>query len=163
VNIPEFTGEVEGGDESIEYVTSLDEAIRRELYTVVDKLGSELLMRAKRIAVRKLNKNPKGNLVGAINKETRVTDTEIISIVGISLGTIPYARIHEFGGTIYPKNGPYLTFRTPDGEWHKVKSVTIPERSYLREALSEMPNTIEKQVRLGLQRAAAASKVKHHH
>jgi phage gpG-like protein len=46
----------------------------------------------------------------------------------------PGARIHEFGGVIKAKNKPYLVFKTEDGEWHTVRSVTIPARPYLRPA-----------------------------
>lgn len=63
-----------------------------------------------------------------------------------------YARIHELGGTIVPKNGKYLTFpskrfatrfskggklmkggkyRREVGGWVSVRSVTIPKRPYL--------------------------------
>lgn len=155
-----ITGSVTGAQETMRYVQALSVGIRDELRVVVDKLGSDLLERSKRMAVEKLNKAPKGNLVGAINKKTVETKTSITSTVGISLGTIPYARIHEFGGVILPKNGPYLTFMTPDGAWHKVTSVTIPERSYLRAALAAMVPTVEKQIRLGLKRAVARSGLK---
>lgn len=36
-----------------------------------------------------------------------------------------YAKIHEFGGTITPKNGPYLVFKGKDGRFVFAKSVTI--------------------------------------
>lgn len=42
----------------------------------------------------------------------------------------PYAAIHQFGGTIRPKNGPHLIFRTVHGLAF-AKSVTIPARPYL--------------------------------
>ena len=61
------------------------------------------------------------------------------------------------GGVIAAKNAPYLVFRTPDGAWHSVVSVTIPERSYLRESLQRMTPTIERQIRLALKRAAKKS------
>ena len=95
---PKITGKVVGGQETLRKVQSLSNSIRVELRATVDKLGTDLLERAKRIAVQKLNKAPKGNLVGAINKNTVETGNSIVSTVGVSLGTIPYARIHEFGG-----------------------------------------------------------------
>lgn len=48
-----------------------------------------------------------------------------------------YAAIHEYGGTIKPKNADYLTFQTPDGEWHSVKEVTIREKRYARDAMDD--------------------------
>lgn len=41
-----------------------------------------------------------------------------------------YARIHQFGGTITPKKGKYLKFKTPDG-YVSVKKVTIPPRPFI--------------------------------
>ncbi len=41
-----------------------------------------------------------------------------------------YARIHQKGGKIEPKNGGYLTFKVGGG-FVKVKSVNIPRRRFL--------------------------------
>ena len=50
----------------------------------------------------------------------------------ISTGTnVLYARLMHFGGTIKPKSGKFLTFKTPTGGWVRVKSVTIKPRPYL--------------------------------
>ncbi len=48
-----------------------------------------------------------------------------------------YAAIHEYGGEIKAKNAEYLVFQTPDGSWHSVKSVTIREKRYARDAIDE--------------------------
>jgi hypothetical protein len=48
-----------------------------------------------------------------------------------------YGMIREFGGIILATNGPYLTFRTEDGEWHKVPSVMHPAQPYLRPAVDD--------------------------
>jgi hypothetical protein len=45
------------------------------------------------------------------------------------------AKQHEFGGVIKAKNGPYLTFRTEDGNWHKVPFVTQPAHPHARPVL----------------------------
>ncbi|ENU56860.1 phage virion morphogenesis protein [Acinetobacter guillouiae] len=50
----------------------------------------------------------------------------------ISVGTnVKYAPILHFGGTIKPKSGKYLTFKTPTGGWVKVKAVYIPPRPFM--------------------------------
>lgn len=41
-----------------------------------------------------------------------------------------YANIHNYGGTIYPKNKQYLRFKTDDDSWVTTTSVYIPRRSY---------------------------------
>ena len=57
------------------------------------------------------------------------------AVVAISTSNIPYARIHEFGGTIKPAKGKkFLKFKGKDGNDVFVKSVTLPARPYLRPA-----------------------------
>lgn len=41
-----------------------------------------------------------------------------------------YAAIHQFGGTIKPKDAPYLQFQV-NGQWVRVDKVEIPARPYL--------------------------------
>ena len=63
------------------------------------------------------------------------------AIVGTNL---VYAAIQEYGGTIKAKNAPYLVFKTADGQWHRVKAVTIPARPYLTPAMqTERDNAIK--------------------
>lgn len=51
---------------------------------------------------------------------------------GVTIGTnLIYARIHQFGGTIKAKNGPFLAIPKPGGGVFLTKQVTIPKRSYL--------------------------------
>jgi len=66
---------------------------------------------------------------------------------------VKYARIHEYGGTITPKRGRYLVFsldarartpagvprlQTPEGvELIFARSVTLPARRYMRDAMSQ--------------------------
>lgn len=47
--------------------------------------------------------------------------------------TIVYGPIQERGGTILPKRGPFLWWRTGDG-MRRARSVTLPPRPFLRPA-----------------------------
>lgn len=79
------------------------------------------------------------NLVNSVEaKLDEVTGTSATASVG-PRGVV-YARIHEFGGLIKAKGDKYLTFRTKDGAWHKVKTVQMPARPYLRPAFDEHGN-----------------------
>ena len=63
---------------------------------------------------------------------------QIESANEVSIGSnVAYAAIHEWGGTITAKNGPFLRFMTDDHHWHMVHSVTIPARPYLRPGILE--------------------------
>ena len=51
---------------------------------------------------------------------------------------LAYARIHQKGGTIKPKNGKSLKFKGLNGEDVLVKEVTIPARPYLGVSKEDM-------------------------
>lgn len=54
--------------------------------------------------------------------------------VSVLVGTdVEYARIHEFGGDIVPRNARALAFQI-GGEWIITQRVTMPARPYLRPA-----------------------------
>lgn len=66
--------------------------------------------------------------------------TEAGAVLG--LGSPVYAAPHEYGATIRPVRGDWLTFQTPDGEWHRVKEVTITEKRYARDAVDETKDQV---------------------
>lgn len=66
----------------------------------------------------------KGELRDSIS--TRVLGTQ--ARIGTNL---KYAAIHHLGGTILPKNKPYLVFPVPGGGLRKVKRIDMPARPYL--------------------------------
>lgn len=51
---------------------------------------------------------------------------------------LPYARIHQLGGTIRPKKAKRLIFKGPGGEKIVAKQVTIPARPYLGVSKADM-------------------------
>ena len=63
----------------------------------------------------------------------------------ITVGSnLAYAAIHEYGGEIYPKNGPALLFKTKaygKERWYYLKKVTMPKRPWLSPAISDIFNT----------------------
>ncbi len=57
----------------------------------------------------------------------------------VMVGTnLPYARIHQEGGTIRPKNKKSLRFKTPGGKVIFAKQVDIPARPYLGVSKADM-------------------------
>ena len=77
-----------------------------------------------------------GALVGSINvKPAKVSRTRAEVDVG---PTVLYARIHEYGGVIVPRNAPVLTWLDPEtGERIFASAVHIPARPYMRPAADE--------------------------
>ena len=105
--------------------------------------GGLLVQNAAKHNVRNLPLYKTGTLMRGITTEA-VSDYEVK--IGVDLGTVPYARIHEFGGVIKPKNGPFLVFEI-GGQVVRARSVTMPARPYLRPALAENREAVRKEVR----------------
>lgn len=107
--------------------------------TILDALeagGWVIASYAQENARNKLNKHPLGNLTNSITVK-REGKTILAGVFGVI-----YAKIHEFGGIITPKKGPYLAFQI-DGKWIFTKKVTIPARPYLRPAVDNHPGEIK--------------------
>ena len=102
--------------------------------------GAEILRGQIRINIReKLNRHPTGNLMNSINIETDHVEAHSAAVnVGT---TVIYAAIHEFGGIIKAKNGPFLHF-VVDGQHVMTRSVMIPARPYIRPAVDERKDQI---------------------
>jgi len=83
---------------------------------VMDKLNNDVLQRRTGMYHR------------SINTKVRLHDNgrAYYGVVGTH---VKYARVHEFGATIKPKNEDgYLVFKTPDGKRVRTKQVKIPAR-----------------------------------
>ena len=57
-----------------------------------------------------------------------------------------HARTQELGATITAKRARFLRFQTPDGKWHRVKTVHIPPRPFLRPALDDNQDKVEAEI-----------------
>jgi phage gpG-like protein len=96
-----------------------------------------------------------GWLSSHVHPQTTDGGTTITTVVGVDASAVPYARIHEYGGTITAKRAKYLRFMTADGSWHMVRSVTMPERSYMRSGLADKRDAYVEQMRNAARSAAA--------
>jgi len=67
----------------------------------------------------------------ALTNRLRGSITYRATSENVAIGTnLPYARIHQLGGTIKAKGDGYLRFKIGKN-WVQKKSVTIPARPYL--------------------------------
>lgn len=96
-----------------------------------------------RLSGRVLNRRT-GNLLatahGSVEQEP--DGLRIVFQAGGGPRNVKYARIHELGGTITPKNGQALRFKGRNG-WATVKSVTMPRRPYLEPSRDEAAKALE--------------------
>ena len=116
--------------------TDLIEAEKR----AVDKAGRIMRNRSVKLVSGEVLNVRTGALRASINKGNVFADQGGYAVnVGVLKGNAEkYAPIQEFGGVIRAKNVPYLKFKTADGYWHSVKSVTIPPHRYLGTAFDEI-------------------------
>lgn len=129
--------EIVGAPEVVARLAGMAPRIHAAVKGSLDAWSAEL---AGYIRESKLSGDPlhrrSGNLSRSVVPYRKDSGTVLEGGAGAGAG-IPYAHIHEYGGTITAKNAPYLTFKTADGRWHKVKSVVMPERSYMRSSFHE--------------------------
>lgn len=123
-----------GMDKFTADLNKLSAAARSDV--VLDALeagGYVIAAHAQENARNVLNRHPMGNLTNniGVRREGKFILAGVFGVV--------YAKVHEFGGVIVPRNKPYLVFQV-DGEWRMTKSVHIPARPYMRPALdNHMP------------------------
>jgi len=138
---------------------SLDGASARlddELFKRMQALVLEIAGGAQRYIVGTRVSNPPellairtGRLRASITgKAVRVGKSAVEGVIAPQ--RVRYAAIHELGGTITAKSGPYLKFKTDSGNWVQVRSVTIPARPYLGRALADWKDRITERLGSGL-------------
>jgi phage gpG-like protein len=81
-----------------------------------------------------------GHLREDVHTEIQDGSSGIMAVIG---NRVVYARIHEYGGTIVPVTANALRFMI-GGKMIFAKSVTMPERSYLRSTLAENQDEIRR-------------------
>jgi len=119
---------VVGADKVHAQMLAIQAGLRSGAFAAAMLAGAKLIeAEAKRQAPVKT-----GTLSRSITTElAESSETHVLVEIGTNL---VYAAVQEFGGTITARNAPYLVFQTDDGQWHSVRSVTIPAHPYLRPA-----------------------------
>lgn len=146
---------VSGAQEVVVRLDGLTPRIREMVAGVLNEYGQELsgTIKDDKLSGQVLNVRS-GDLRDSITP-LEVTQSEVMQGGAAGGAGIPYAKIHEYGGVIEARNYPYLTFRTEDGQWHRVKSVVMPERSYMRSSFAETYEQGIEQVRAAVMEAIA--------
>lgn len=117
----------------------VDKRIRGQVAVKAVDAGGHQIMNYARINIRnKLNKQPTGALANSIDVVSKQDGSGAVAVVAPHR---VYARIHEFGGTIFPRRAKFLTFRV-DGHFVRARKVTIPARPYLKPAVTEHEGAI---------------------
>jgi len=121
------------GDSATAMLSSTRLKIKSAIGVGMFRIGNELVNFSRPIAPFK-----SGTLRRAINFD--VINNSAVDF-GVNLGTIPYARIREFGGTIRAKNKPFLVFKI-NGQWIRKRQViqrgANGGKGYLRPSMERM-------------------------
>ena len=128
------------------------------MQTAVNQISEYVINEVKDNLTGKVLKRGKGRLINSIGEDSKIDNAGSGKFV-IRVGSnLIYARIHEYGGTIVPKQARALVFQI-GGRWIFAKKVTIPERSYLRTAVLDNKENIlkiyEYEIMRGLKAALA--------
>lgn len=121
-----------------DFAAQLKSSPKRVIAAIVQAVGTASL-----IAEDQVRRNLRGRVLqrrsGNLERtlKTRLTGSgrRVAAVLSIGSPSVPYARIHEEGGTILPKRGKYLVFKGSRG-WAKVTKVTIPARPFLGPAVA---------------------------
>jgi len=149
-----------GKESTIENFRTFHARASDALYKTLERLAIELTRKVKEEKLSgQVLKNRTGTLRRSINYRIEGTETTMTAIVGTN---VAYAAIHEYGGTtkphiIEPKNAKCLAFIASwgPGRGQGGKSFfarvnhpgsVMPERSFLRSALSEMQGQIRSEL-----------------
>ena len=136
------------------------EGLNRSLNAMMKGLTSEarkfMLLSYRRSGLGVQTNRLKGSLMASA-----LTGSRQIGIVmrAGDRSQVVYAAIHEFGGTIVPVNGQYLTFKGSKG-WARVQSVTIPARPYVKPALDQLSRRVPDDMRAVLRAKILGDKVR---
>ena len=134
-----FSGDFSGLDGVLLQLQRLGQDARTRLAAVVEDQAIALVgyIQADKLSGQVLNVRS-GVLRNSVHHAMDASGDRVVATVGTD---VVYAAIHEYGGTIVPKTAQALRF-VIDGKTIHAKSVTMPERSYLRSALSDRAQAI---------------------
>jgi phage gpG-like protein len=143
-----FSASAGGLDGVLEQLQRMGTEARQRLYDAVE--GQALALQSD-VVTDKLSgqvlKQGTGRLRNSIHYEMTSAGDDVVATVGTD---VVYAAIHEYGGEIVPKVAKSLYF-VIGGVGIHAKRVTMPERSFLRSALSDR----ETEIRAALAAAVA--------
>ncbi len=132
-------------------VSQVTSAQRGGLNREIEKTMKSLVERIRGRAIHYVRGSRKGNPPALLGRVSGKLAASISSRVKGQSGTVVgeiftqrlvYARIHEFGGTIFPRRAPFLVFEGREGNLVFARKVTIPARPYIGRALDDFAQII---------------------
>jgi phage gpG-like protein len=153
-----ITVEMRGDTELVARLNDMPNSVRSSLYRVITKLVLQLEASTK----QKLSGDVLNVVTGQLRRSiTHTVEKSSTSVIGkvFSSGNVPYAAIHEFGGTTSPHEivaskaqALHFIMGGKDVFFKRVNhpGSVIPERSYLRSSLEDMRPTIANEIKAAI-------------
>ena len=126
------------GKKFVAKVPKVDSAVQN----AVKKLAIKVSALTKRKLSGEVLNVRSGRLRRSIHPEFDFAPGRAIAVVGTN---VVYAKAHEYGATIVPRNKKALAFKIGE-KWIVAKKVVMPERSFLRTALRELAPEIRSEI-----------------
>lgn len=146
---------IKGVSETIAHIERTPRDIVSSLLKTMTGIGLDLQGYVQRSKLQgQVLKHRTGWLSSHVHAETKEGSGTITTTVGVDTSAVPYAAIHEFGGTIHVPavTGKLMVWQTKQGDTvfataHGAYTVHMPERSYLRSALADKIETYKAAIR----------------
>lgn len=122
-------------------------------YNIGTAGGSKLNIRSGRLARSLVDAFDFSGGGGGTNESIRKINVSGNKVSGIYGSEVPYANIHEKGGTISASSSPFLVFKIGPF-WYQKKSVNIDARPYLEPALEDSRDDIDAAFKSALEAVA---------
>ncbi len=150
---------LDGHDAALSRLAAMPQAMRAALAAEAERLGARLRQTAERNLSGSVLQRRSGRLAASLAVAVAAGDDTVTTSLAAAT---PYARIHEYGGTIpgravLPASGRVLAFpwrgRARFFKHVSLPAVNLPERSYLRSALAALEPEIREGVAAAVQQA----------
>jgi phage gpG-like protein len=125
--------DIEGIQEALNNLEKID----NKLFELINKALHEKLSKVEAIMQKKVSGQVLRRRTGELSRSIKslVVGTNLTNLYGEISISVPYAAIHEYGGTIKAKNAKYLTIplpsnQTPSGVMKKTARQVIEEGGF---------------------------------
>lgn len=132
-----------GGEDLLRTLKRIDKSVRGKAALRAVNAGAAVIQRKTKINMDKVLQRRSGNLINSVIVRSKIIGDGAEAEIKIGA---KYSAIHEFGGTILPKNAKALHWKV-NGQDVFAKKVVIPERPYFRPAIEEGKDEIMDEMR----------------
>jgi hypothetical protein len=102
---------------------------KKDMNKIARKMMNKVFLAVKKDAKSKMKGGVLNKVSGNLMKSIKYRSWA--DFTGYIKAGSKYATSHEYGATILPKKGEFLTFKNAEGEFKKVRQIVLKERKFL--------------------------------